>query len=197
MNTLNKNWQPSFGTMYYWLAVDMNGKIARMMNNNWGNIPQVLLSQNNIENILDSISEYIWEESKEFQPISEYKNGNTILDLYSKYPIVEDREDKELFIAEMNRNSFLSDENLPSKKGIFIYQAIESFNDSDGHLVEYNKRTIIGDYYRYLLPTIYASIYDFPRELWKGIAVSNSLDFTKDRLIANKDIDNYFTDVVN
>lgn len=66
MNTLNKNWQPSFGTMYYLLAVGMNGKIARMMNNNWGNIPQVLLSQNNIENILDSISEYIWEESKEF-----------------------------------------------------------------------------------------------------------------------------------
>ena len=36
MNDINQDWKPTFGVMYYWLAMDSNGRIARMMNNSWG-----------------------------------------------------------------------------------------------------------------------------------------------------------------
>ena len=50
----------------------------------------------------------------------------------------------------------------------------------------------MGDYFRYLMPTIYASIEDFPEELRHGIAISDTIDFTKDRLLDNDKISEYF-----
>lgn len=197
MSTLNINWQPEFGTMYYWLAVDSKGKIARMMNNNWGNIPLVLLQQDNIEETLDLISEYIWEESSLYLQYPKNKMGKTILDLYSSYPTLYSKIYMENFIEQnSNYNLELQDENLPSRKGIFIYQAIEGNKEGEDYPVGYEGKTKMGDYYRYLMPTIYATINDFPKELWHGIALSNTLDFTQDRLIFNNDINQYFTDYV-
>lgn len=50
----------------------------------------------------------------------------------------------------------------------------------------------IGDYYRSYLPTIYASIEDLPKELWPVIVVSDTVDFTKDRIFDNDKISEYF-----
>ncbi|MEY2344458.1 hypothetical protein I3679_011655 [Proteus mirabilis] len=41
----------------------------------------------------------------------------------------------------------------------------------------------MGDYFRFIVPTVYATIADIPEELRKYIVVSDSLDFTKDRLL--------------
>lgn len=50
----------------------------------------------------------------------------------------------------------------------------------------------MGDYYRYLVPSIYANIHDIPQDLWCAIAVSDNLDFTQDRLLDNDQINHYF-----
>lgn len=50
----------------------------------------------------------------------------------------------------------------------------------------------MGDYFRYLIPTIYASIENFTKELRPAIAVSDTVDFTKDRLFDNDKISEYF-----
>ena len=50
----------------------------------------------------------------------------------------------------------------------------------------------MGDYYRYLVPSIYASILDFPEDLQHVIAVSPMLDFTQDRVLDNSKINEYF-----
>ena len=50
----------------------------------------------------------------------------------------------------------------------------------------------MGDYFRYLVPTVYGSINDLPRELSHGIAVSDTLDVTKDRVLDNNKINAYF-----
>nr|WP_279039986.1 hypothetical protein [Snodgrassella alvi] len=49
-----------------------------------------------------------------------------------------------------------------------------------------------GDYYRSYLPTIYASTEDLPKELWPVIVVSDTVDFTKDRIFDNDKISEYF-----
>ncbi len=50
----------------------------------------------------------------------------------------------------------------------------------------------MGDYFRFLIPTVYASIEDFIKELRPAIAVSDTVDFTKDRLFDNDKISEYF-----
>lgn len=198
MSVLNINWKQTFGTMYYWMASDSKGRIARMMNNNWGSIPFVLLEQNNIEQTLDALSEYLWEESDLYKNYPKNKMGNSILDLYSSYPVLYSRTYMENWVKQnSDYNLALRDENLPAIKGIYIYQALDGNQEGDSYLVDYNETVKIGDYYRYLIPTIYANIYDFPKELWNGIAVSNNLDFSKNQLITGENINFYFTDIAS
>lgn len=45
MNDLNLSWTPSFGQIYTWIAMDKFGHLAFMVNNNWGNIPKVILQK--------------------------------------------------------------------------------------------------------------------------------------------------------
>ena len=49
MNDLNLSWTPSFGQIYTWIAMDKFGHLAFMVNNNWGNIPKVILQKENPE----------------------------------------------------------------------------------------------------------------------------------------------------
>ena len=51
----------------------------------------------------------------------------------------------------------------------------------------------MGDYYSFLVPTIYGKIDDFPERLKKIIAVSDSLDFRIDKIIKNDQINVHFT----
>ena len=81
---------------------------------------------------------------------------------------------------------------LPIYKGFFIYQGIEGSYEGEDYPIGYEGKTKMGDYFRYLMPTIYASIEDFPEELRHGIATSDTVDFTTDRLLDNDKINEYF-----
>ncbi len=192
MNDLNKDWTPGFGTIYTWFAMDKNGLIAVMVNNCWGDIPKCLLKIPDLEFLLDDINEYMWEESKKYINYPENKNGKVELDLYSSLFFKKFKNKEEYIEWVFKERMTLSHEMLPSIKGFFVYYAVEGDNEGDDYPIEYDGPTKMGDYYRYLLPTIYASINDFPKELWHGIAVSDTLDFTKDRLLDNSKINSYF-----
>lgn len=63
MSVLNENWEPDFGTIYTWFAMDKNGKIAVMVNNCFSDLLINLLRIKNVELLLDHLCEYMWEES--------------------------------------------------------------------------------------------------------------------------------------
>lgn len=99
---------------------------------------------------------------------------------------------EEFWVKSKQNSEDLNEINMPSKKGFFIYHSLEGDNAGKDYPVGYNRETKIGDYFRYLMPTVYASINDFPTELHHGIAVSDTVDFTADRLFDNEKISEYF-----
>ncbi|WP_046397768.1 hypothetical protein [Photorhabdus luminescens] len=196
MNMLNENWEPGFGIIFTWFAMDKYGRIAAMVNNCFGNLPKALLIKSNPEELLDQLNEYMWEESEEYNQYPTNKNGETKLDLYSSlvYEHYPQRSDVEKWINERaSPTQPLREFSLPSIKGLFVYHGIEGDNPGQDYPVGYDGETKMGDYFRYLIPTVYASIDDFPKELHRGIAVSDKVDFTVDRLLDNDLINTYFT----
>lgn len=194
MNISRSDWQPGFGEIFTWFAMDKNGKIAVMVNNCWGWLPEALLVIPDFENLLDDLNEYKWQESEKYSSYPVEKNGETILDLYSSlfHEKNNSRKDVELWVKSKQNSEDLNEINMPSKKGFFIYHSIEGDNTGKDYPVGYDGETKIGDYFRYLMPTVYASINDFPTELHYGIAVSDTVDFTVDRLFDNEKISEYF-----
>lgn len=223
---LNKDWAPTFGNVYTWFGMDKEGRIAVMVNNCWGDLPQSVLNIPNAEPLLDDLNDYIWEESNKYTDYPQDKAGELIVDLYSywnnkdKYrkkvsirtvgrierwhgyiidfycffenKMMSRRKIAKELTAELKRIKNYSDANFSVNKGYFLYFAVEGYNEGEDYPVGYKGATKIGDYYRYLVPTVYASIEDFPQELWRGIAVSDTLDFTKDRVLDNDKINTYF-----
>ena len=175
MHYLNANWIPTYGTTYTWIAMDKNGLIAIMVNNNWGNLPKSILITPDIESILDDLNEYIWEESDKYHVYPVNKMGTTQVDLYSKVFfdfLRNDRQQVEDWIYQRSGfNQKIRDESVPSIKGCFLYNAVDGYSDGEDYPVGYEGQTKMGDYFRYLIPTVYASISDFPKELWHGIGV--------------------------
>ena len=195
MEYLNEDWVPEFGTIYTWFAMDKFGKIAVMSNNCWGNIPKVLLKLQNTEEKLDLINEYMWEESAVYTDYPPHKNGQTILDLYSyvQYKRLNSRKEVEDEIYEYRGDkSRFGHENFPEFKGYFVFYAVDGECEGMDFPVGYDGETVAGDYFRYLMPTIYATIDDFPDDLKKLIVVSDVIDFEVDRLIPNDSIDQFF-----
>ena len=194
MSDLNKDWTPSFGIIYAWFAMDRNGLIAVMVNNCWGDIPQSILTVPSVELLLDNLSEYMWEESEQYKNYPSNKKGKLIVDLYSYWRNKE--MDLEKIIKRLSANisqlKNYSEANLSVNKGYFVYHAIEGSQQDEDYPVGYEGQTKMGDYFRYLVPTVFASINDFPKELWHGIAVSDVLDFTIDRVLDNDKINTYF-----
>ncbi|EOC1348991.1 hypothetical protein ACI093_004127 [Cronobacter turicensis] len=186
-------WEPGFGTIYTWFAMDRNGKIAVMVNNCWGWLPDALLSINDFEDLLDELNEYKWEESDKYFDYPNPKNGKTILDLYSSlvHRDAKSKKDVESWINARQLGE-LRDENIPSRKGFFIYHGVEGDSHGKDYPVGYDGETKMGDYFRYLMPTVYASIEDFPEELRCGIVISDTIDFTTDRLLDNNKVNEYF-----
>lgn len=74
---------------------------------------------------------------------------------------------------------------------MFVYYGFLDYEENY-FLVDYIGKIKTGDYYRSYLPTIYASIEDLPKELWPVIVVSDTVDFTKDRIFDNDKISEYF-----
>jgi len=195
MNILNKNWRPEFGRIFTWFAMDKSGKIAVMVNNCFGDLPGALLSMDNVEVLLDELTDYMWEESVRFNAHPGNKCGDTILDLYSgmRFQHFLNRENVEEMIRERSGyTQDLREYNLPSRKGFFIYHGIEGSSEGEDYPVGYGGQTKMGDYFRYLTPTVFASVEDFPEELRHGIAVSDTIDFDIDRLLDNDRINEYF-----
>ncbi|ASY77454.1 hypothetical protein BJK05_06500 [Pectobacterium polaris] len=195
MNTLNINWKPEFGTIFTWFAMDKHGKIAVMVNNCFGDLPKALLSINDAESLLDQLNEFLWEESEQFNVYPENKCGQTVSDLYSglRFSHMASREEFDQWLKERSGyEQKIGEYNVPSVKGFFVYHGIEGSFEGEDYLVGYEGNTKMGDYFRFLTPTVYGSIADFPSELHHGIAVSDVVDFTTDRLFDNAKINDYF-----
>ena len=195
MGDLDKDWVPGFGTIYTWFAMDKFGRIAVMVNNCWGDIPKSLLSINDIDNQLNDIGEYMWGESEKYNKYPEDKKGGYCLDCYSSWLYGKGTTREE--IIKQLENEYISsgnysEVNLAINRGFFEYFAVEGNKEGEDYPVGYSGKTKMGDYYRYLVPTIYASIEDFPKELRHLIAVSPVLDFASDRVLKNEKINYYF-----
>lgn len=196
MSNIDENWKPMFGIVYTWFAMDKNGFIAVMVNNCWGDIPKSILKIPDAELLLDNISEYIWEESDKYISYPDNKGGRVIVDLYSHWrnkDVINNKQIIKRLEIDLVQSKNYSEANLSVNKGYFVYHAIEGNQQGEDYPVGYEEDTKMGDYFRYLIPTIYATINDFPEELWRGIAVSNTLDFTKDRVLDNSKINEYFS----
>ncbi|OWO81604.1 hypothetical protein B5C26_13220 [Photorhabdus luminescens] len=196
MTILNESWKPEFGTIFTWFAMDKNGRIAVMVNNCFGDLPKKILSISDAESLLDQLTEYMWEESLHFTHYPQNKNGYFSVDLYSSWRNRDNLSKTDIF--ENLKNSLVesghySETNLPVNKGFFVYHGVEGSYEGEDYPIGYDGETKMGDYFRYLMPTIYASIDDLPKELHRGIAVSDTVDFTVDRLLDNDLINTYFT----
>ncbi|MCA6223147.1 hypothetical protein [Photorhabdus antumapuensis] len=196
MTILNESWKPEFGTIFTWFAMDKNGRIAVMVNNCFGDLPKKILSISDAELLLDQLTEYMWEESSHFTYYPQNKNGYFSVDLYSSWRNRDNLSKTNIF--ENLKNSLVesghySETNLPVNKGFFVYHGVEGSYEGEDYPIGYDGETKMGDYFRYLMPTIYASIDDLPKELHRGIAISDTVDFTVDRLLDNDLINTYFT----
>ena len=193
--TLN-NWKPGFGELITWFAMDRNGAIAVMVNNCFGALPRVLLEVVGIDEKLDSFNEFMWEESARFNEYPENKKGQTILGFYSAYAYrhTSSRREVEDWIADRSLSSGkLTEYSLPSIKGFYIFHGVEGNVPGEDFPVGYDGCTVMGDYFRYLMPSIFAGVEDIPVELRGLIAVSESLDFSKSSVVCSEQVDHLFT----
>lgn len=193
--SINKDWVPGFGEIVTWFAMDRAGAIAVMVNNCFGRLPAVLLALPDVESKLDRLSEYLWEESVEFDTYPESKQGETILGLYSArtYRHLARRADVEAFIGERSSAELaLTEYNVPSVKGFYVYHGVEGSLPNEDYPVGYEGQSQIGDYFRYLLPTITASIEDIPAPLRGCIAVCESFEFSERSFWSSDWVDAYF-----
>lgn len=194
MGCLNKDWRPGFGTIYTWFAMDRYGRIAVMVNNCFGDLPKVLLGLDGVDSLLDSISEFIWEESSQVSVYPEEKKGSAEVDLFSAWRYRGAGADD--VFADLQEDLFdrgvFSELNLPVNKGLYVYHGVEGDNPGVDYPVGYSGESEMGDYFRFLVPTKFADIKEFPGFLRKGIVVSNEVDFSSDRLLRSSLINDYF-----
>ena len=203
MNGLSLSWCPNFGTVYTWYAMDKFGRISQLVNNCWGDIPKSVLAVNNVELLLDSLTEYFWGESDIAYSKTEDKKGDFMVDLYDYWLTGRHTSDSQHLRKKLIYNYGLHDETTKSSqdihvvmhKGLFIYHAVEGTAEGEDYPVGYERPTKMGDYFRYLVPTAYGSIEDIPVDLRGVIAVSSTLDFTVDRLLDNSNINFSFPKV--
>lgn len=194
--SLNEDWKPGFGEIITWFAMDRNGLIAVMVNNCFGKLPAVLLAVSDLEEKLDRLNEYMWEESGGCAAYPDNKKGSTSLDLYSSYRfgVSTSRQEVELLVSERSSyNTRLVEYAIPSIKGFYVYHAVEGSVSGEDYPVGYKDSTEMGDYFRFLVPTVKAGIEDFPEELRAAIVISDILDFTSDRVLLGSEVDRDFS----
>lgn len=194
MSDLDRNWQPGFGTIYTWLAMDKHGRIAVMVNNCFGDLPKALLNINGVGYLLDDLCEFLWEESSKVSVYPEKKLGGAKVDLFSAWRF-HGRSTEDV-LAKLQRDllqrGVFSEFNLPVNKGFYVYHGVEGDNPGVDYPVGYSGESEMGDYFRFLVPTKFADIKEFPEFLRKGIVVSNEVDFSTDRLLRSSLINDYF-----
>ena len=133
MANLDKNWRPEFGFIYTWFAMDKEGKIAMMINNNWGDLPKALLYIENIEEKLGCINEYIWEESPVYNNYPANKNSGVLLDMYCfwRRKGLSKKEVHKRVMTDYKNRGVYSDTNIPINKGFYIYEAVEGYKEGE------------------------------------------------------------------
>lgn len=191
---LDINWYPGQARNHSWIAMDKNGCISMMLNNGYGWLPKCILKINNIKESLNDLCEYIDGDSEKYSN-DVNKKGEYLIDLYSSW-VYKRYKNKQEIINNFNfrlENKKNCDAELATKMGMFYFEALEGQSIGEDYPVGYEGETKTGDYFRFIVPTIYATIEDIPEELRKYIVVSDSLDFTKDRLLDNNKISDYFT----
>ncbi|AUU34707.1 TPA: hypothetical protein SMO99_000924 [Proteus mirabilis] len=191
---LDINWYPGQGRNHSWVAMDKNGYISMMLNNGYGWLPKCILEINNIKESLNDLCEYIDGDSEKYNN-NVNKKGEYLIDLYSSW-VYKKYKNKQEIINNFNfrlENKKNCDAELATKMGMFYFEALEGQSIGEDYPIGYEGKTKMGDYFRFIVPTVYATIADIPEELRKYIVVSDSLDFTKDRLLDNNKISDYFT----
>ena len=194
MFDLDPNWIPSNGRIYTWFCRDRYGRIAMMTNNCWGTIPNCLLTIIDINELLTDINEYAWNESNKFNRYVLKKNSELVLDMYSQWRYI-DYPNKEDIINELYNqyNSYNGGEiSIVIDKGFFMYEAVEGNEEGEDYPVGYKEPTKMGDYFRFVCPTVFGNIEDFPKELWRGIPTSDSIDFMRNIVLDKDKINLYF-----
>ncbi|OLY74447.1 hypothetical protein AU074_26230 [Pseudomonas sp. ATCC PTA-122608] len=194
--TIDEHWIPGFGGVVTWFAMDKAGAIAIMVNNCFGPLPTVLLEVADVEQKLDSLSEYLWEESESYKEYPEAKNGKAILDLYSAYAYrhLVSKTEVEAWIAHRSSPQIrLTEYNLPAIKGVYLYHAIEGSVPGEDYPSGYDGESEMGDYFRYLVPSVKANIEDIPFELRGIIVVSETLKFSDVRFWSGTSVDEHFS----
>ncbi|MBP6123780.1 MULTISPECIES: hypothetical protein [Providencia] len=191
---LDSNWKPGSARNHTWIAMDKNGHLASMLNNGYGWIPPILLNIPNIKEKLSDLCEYIDSDSDKYINNVD-KQGGYSIDLYSSW-VYEKYHDKKEITDELNnqlkRGYKYSDAIIGTKMGMFFFQGLEGYSKGEDYPIGYDGKTKMGDYYRFIVPTIFATIEDIPHPLRQYIAVSSTIDFTKDRLLDNDKISEYF-----
>jgi len=198
-------WRPG-DHEYLWFASDKNNRIAMFNNYMTGEIPLSIMTDKDFKEAIDSLYEYIFEESNRFSYYR--KHGQTVLKYYSfdsfrhrshsrfdktpetPYTLEEVLES----ITKYNQDNFknICDENFPSRKGLFLFDAIRGYRPNCDYPVGYEGETQAGDYFSFLMPTDYATLDDIPEVFHSVIAKSDELDFTQTDLIKKQDIHKYF-----
>ncbi|GJN45855.1 hypothetical protein TUM20249_18410 [Pseudomonas tohonis] len=196
MGDLNQNWKPGFGTVYTWFAMDKYGRLAMMVNNCFGDLPRQLLMMEKAEDFLDGMNEFVWGESAEFGVCPKDKCGDFEVDLYSASAWRKRASKEEVFeslLNELKRRGQFADANIPKNRGFYVYHGVEGSYPGEDYPVGYDGCTEVGDYFRFLMPSVLGGIEDFPEELRKGVAVSADVDFSIDRVLSGRDINKYFS----
>ena len=192
---LDSNWKPGSARNHTWVAMDKNGYLGLMFNNGYGWLPATLLEVPNISESLGDLCEYIDDDSKKYiNNIN--KKGDYFIDLYSSW-VYKDYENKQKIIEEFNkqlaRKFKYSTALIGCRMGMFLFEGLEGYSKGEDYPIGYDGETQMGDYYRFIVPTVFATIEDIPAPLRHYIVVSNTIDFTKDRLLDNNKISEYFT----
>ncbi|MEW5510552.1 hypothetical protein ACU684_27025 [Pseudomonas sp. LF135] len=196
MIVLNESWRPGFGTIFTWFAIDKNGRIAVMVNNCYGELPQILLRLENVDAQLDRLSEFVWGESSEFLSCFPDKCGELKVDLYSAWRY-QKKFSKERLVeyleSDLLESKSFAEANLSVNKGFYVYHGVEGDDVGVDYPVGYEGQTVMGDYFRYLVPTIFGGIDDIPEPLRQVLVKSDSFDFASDQLLRNDQVSYHFS----
>lgn len=190
--TLSPDWKPEPFNSYGWFCMDKNGEIAIFFNNGFGELPKSLLQIANIEHLLTVFCDFFLSDSPEFSGYIKNKNGDFIIDFYSKAMFKLKLKDQVVNTLnnDLKENGRFSEIYPVTNCGFYIFYAVEGPSEGDDYPVGYEGKTQIGDYFRFLVPTKTASISDIPPIFYKVLCVSNELDFRKDRILRSSDITN-------
>lgn len=191
---LDLNWKPGSARNHTWVAMDKHGRLGLMYNNGYGWLPTSLLKIPNIKEKLSDLCEYIDGDSNKHANNID-KQGGYSIDLYSSW-VYKNYENKrkivEEFDKQLDRNFKYSTALIGCKMGMFLFEGLEGYSKGEDYPVGYDGETKMGDYYRFIVPTVFLTIEDIPIPLRNYIVVSDTLDFTKDRLLDNDKISEYF-----